>query len=193
VSANYESSGNPTATTGVTGQTASGLYGFINSTWQQYAQESGVDTVQYPTAASAPASVQTSVFAQAVSQVGLQPWTCNGCDPALVSYLNANPSSLNLPVTNGSGTPGSGTPGSGTPGSTSTAGATTPSTGTQAQTSGGSSWNPLTWLSDIGGWFASIAARASLFVLAIIFILIALVLFGLKSGIGIETSPAGSE
>lgn len=80
--AQTESSGNPTAVNPTSG--ASGLYGFLNSTWQSIAPQAGVDTSQYPTAASAPASVQTSVAA--ITPVSN--WTCTGCN-SLASSIAA--------------------------------------------------------------------------------------------------------
>ncbi len=81
----FESSGNPTATNPAS--TASGLYGFINNTWQLYAPTAGIDISQYPTAASAPASVQTQVAAI----TPISNWTCPGCDVGFTNALNANP------------------------------------------------------------------------------------------------------
>jgi hypothetical protein len=52
------------------GNTASGYYQIINSTWQQYARQAGVDTNLYPTAMSAPKDVQTQV----ASQIPLRAW-----------------------------------------------------------------------------------------------------------------------
>jgi hypothetical protein len=69
---------------------ASGAYQFITPTWRQYASQIGVDTGQYPTAASAPPEVQDQVFAQAVSKRGLGDWTCPGCNPRLSAYLSGN-------------------------------------------------------------------------------------------------------
>ena len=70
---------------------ASGAYGFIDSTWKQYANAAGVDTTQYPTAKSAPPEVQDAVFSTAVRQNGLKDWTCPGCDTNLSKYLASNP------------------------------------------------------------------------------------------------------
>lgn len=55
---------------------ASGLYGFLDTTWQQQAQRAGVDTSQYPRAYMAPADVQTYV----ASQTPTSHWTCPGCN-----------------------------------------------------------------------------------------------------------------
>jgi hypothetical protein len=52
------------------GNTASGYYQIINSTWQSYARQAGVDTNLYPTAMSAPADVQTQV----ASTIPLKAW-----------------------------------------------------------------------------------------------------------------------
>jgi hypothetical protein len=81
--------------------TASGAYQFTNPTWRSYASQIGVDTKQYPTAASAPPSVQDAVFVQAVKKNGLNDWTCEGCNPALTSHLANNPGDAYLPISDG--------------------------------------------------------------------------------------------
>lgn len=91
--------GDPTLAPSYPNSHPSGLYQFQPATWLQYAPAAGVDTSQYPTAGTAPADVQTSVFQQAVAANGLGDWTCQGCNPGLGSYLAANPSAYNLPVT----------------------------------------------------------------------------------------------
>jgi hypothetical protein len=83
---------------------ASGLYQMLTPTWQAYANQIGVNTALYPTAASAPVSVQNAVFNQMVSQNGLNDYTCTGCDPALANYVAANPGSYSLPVFPGGAT-----------------------------------------------------------------------------------------
>jgi hypothetical protein len=80
--AQTESSGNPTAVNPSSG--ASGLYGFLTSTWQSIAPQAGVDINQYPTAASAPASVQTAV----ASITPISNWTCAGCNSAAAGIAN---------------------------------------------------------------------------------------------------------
>jgi hypothetical protein len=85
--AQYESSGNPAAQSNKS--TASGLYGFINGTWATYAPQAGVSLAQYPTAASAPASVQTAVFYADFNNNGFSDWTCPGCDPAATAAIQA--------------------------------------------------------------------------------------------------------
>jgi hypothetical protein len=100
---NYESGGNYSAQNPTS--TASGAYQFTNPTWQQYATQTGVDTSQYPTAASAPPAIQDAVFNQAVSTNGLKDWTCPGCNANISSYV-ANNDVSNLPITsayNGAG------------------------------------------------------------------------------------------
>lgn len=195
-------SGNPTAVNAHPApgsSAASGLFQFVDSTWQRFLIAIGGSVAQYPTAASAPVAVQEAVFQQAVQTSGLSSWTCPGCDPALTSYVNANPSVVSsLPILGGSGVPGS----------TSGVGATTPVTpslggtgasggtpseatasGAAAQDQGCGPWYfPTTWFCALGGFLGSIAARAGLLILAVVFILGAMVLFGLKSGIGIEES-----
>jgi resuscitation-promoting factor RpfA len=91
---NFESGGNYTATNPTS--SASGAYQFTTPTWSVYASQIGVDLNQYPTAASAPPAVQDAVFQQTVSQVGLQPWTCSGCDAPLSNYLVSNPGAAYL-------------------------------------------------------------------------------------------------
>lgn len=85
--AHYESSGNPSAQSNQS--TASGLYGFLNGTWSTYAPQAGVSLSQYPTAASAPASVQTAVFYADFNRNGFNDWTCQGCDPAAAAAIQA--------------------------------------------------------------------------------------------------------
>lgn len=107
----FESGGNYTAQNP---SGASGAYQFVPSTWQRFASQLGIDTTQYPTAASAPPQVQDAVFQQAYSQVGLRPWTCAGCDPPLTSYLASNPGAATLPVTDTAAPSGSSPGGSST-------------------------------------------------------------------------------
>ena len=75
---------------------AGGAYQFVPSTWRQYGSQLGVDTSAYPTAQSAPPEVQDAVFQQAVAKRGLSDWTCPGCNPALSSYISANPGDAKL-------------------------------------------------------------------------------------------------
>jgi hypothetical protein len=171
---------------------ASGAYQFLDQTWQHYAGQIGVDTSTYPRAAMAPPNVQDAVFAQAVAVNGLGDWTCAGCNPKLSNYLAANPSAAGLPVLPG-GSPATGiSPGlasSATPDGGS-APPVSPGASTTAPAGSGASLNPASWLPALSDWFASIAGRAGLFILAVIFIIGALLLFGIKSGISIETSAA---
>lgn len=70
---------------GAAPSTASGYYQIINGTWQQYA--AGVPGAsQYPTAMSAPQSVQTQVAAAIYNAQGLGPWSSNA---PLVSAITA--------------------------------------------------------------------------------------------------------
>lgn len=193
----FESGGNYGAVSATS--TASGAYQFTNPTWQQYAGQLGI--TQYPTAASAPAAVQDQVFGQAVSQNGLGDWLCPNCDPGLSAAVAQNPSLTSLPTFSG----GSSNPATSQGGTTANYGFD-PSTGTysiplapgdtsteSSTTSGATSPN----VAGTGGlfnqfttWLSSIASRAGLFVLAILFIIGALILFGIKSGIDIETSQS---
>lgn len=89
----FESSGNATAQNPKS--SASGLYGFINSTWRQQAGSLGIDTSLYPTAKSAPPNVQTYVAAN----TPISNWTCPGCDPGFTAALSQNPSyATNTPI-----------------------------------------------------------------------------------------------
>lgn len=88
----FESSGIPTAVNNTPGSTASGLFGNINSTWADALRFCGSacgTTAQFPTAASAPASIQLAANSALINHNGLSDWTCGGCDPALVRALNA--------------------------------------------------------------------------------------------------------
>ena len=72
---------------------ASGLYGYLDSTWVTYASRAGVDTSVYPRAYMAPAEVQTAV----ASQTPISHWTCPGCNSVAESmsgspqYVSATP------------------------------------------------------------------------------------------------------
>ena len=150
---------------------ASGAYGFVNSTWLQFLSQIGGDTAQYPTAASAPASVQDSVFSQAVSQSGLSSWLCPNCDPALSNYINNNPSLASLPV---SGAAGSSTPatasGSATPAS---------NNGASGQNSCGTAFNPLNWPCYV--FSASIVQRVGYGIMGFVLIALALLIYALRT------------
>lgn len=171
----YESGGDYTAQSPTS--TASGAYQFVTGTWRRFAAQIGVDTSRYPTAASAPASVQDQVFQQAVAARGLADWTCPGCNPALTNYLSANPGAAILPAFAGA----SATAPSTTDDRGASVGGGGPNSVTQAGSladKAGKALNPVTWLSAIGTWFAAIAPRAVLFVVAIVLLLGAFYLFG---------------
>jgi hypothetical protein len=68
---------------------ASGLYGYLDSTWQTYAGQAGVDTSLYPRAYMAPASVQNQVALITPTSN----WTCPGCN-ATASRLATDPSNV---------------------------------------------------------------------------------------------------
>jgi hypothetical protein len=79
----WESGGDPTALNYVAkadpsararGATASGLYGFVDSTWQEGLKMIGGDPSKYPTAASAPTAVQDDVFTAVYKARGTAPW-----------------------------------------------------------------------------------------------------------------------
>jgi TrbL/VirB6 plasmid conjugal transfer protein len=84
----YESTYDPTATSN--SSSATGLFANINSTWAQALQDCGGQCgplAQYPTAASAPASVQIAANAALINTNGLSDWLCNGCDPAFAALV----------------------------------------------------------------------------------------------------------
>lgn len=94
--ANSESSGNASLIHYPSGYTpsgvrssASGLYGYLDSTWQTYATQAGVDTTLYPRAYMAPASVQNQVALITPTSN----WTCPGCN-ATASRLALNPANV---------------------------------------------------------------------------------------------------
>lgn len=152
--------------------TASGAYQITNTLWNHYAPAAGINTSLYPTAASAPAASQDATFAQIVQARGLSDWTCPGCNPGLSSYLATNPSAASLPIMSG---------GSAVPSQSAAPAGATPTK------PAGSVLSPSTWFSSLGDWIASVAARGGLFIVGLVFILGALALFAIKSGIDIET------
>ncbi|MGH8257989.1 MAG: hypothetical protein ACRET0_17445, partial [Steroidobacteraceae bacterium] len=87
--AHYESSGCTNNYSSFGNSTASGCFGFTNATWQTYATQAGINTQQYPTAASAPVSDQFAAFAADVDSHGLSDWTCAGCDSGVSNAVNS--------------------------------------------------------------------------------------------------------
>lgn len=78
---------------------ASGLYGYLDSTWQQEASKAGVDVSMYPRAYMAPADVQTAVAAQTPTSH----WMCAGCN-SVASGMAGNPQYVSYtPTATGSG------------------------------------------------------------------------------------------
>jgi hypothetical protein len=69
---NYVAQADPTAR--ARGATASGLHGFVDSTWKEGLQMIGGDPAKYPTAASAPEAVQRQVFSAVYDKRGTAPW-----------------------------------------------------------------------------------------------------------------------
>jgi hypothetical protein len=193
--------------------TASGLYQITNTTWGGFGG--------YSSAAAAPPEVQTTRFQQLVGQRGLADWTCPGCNPALSTYLAANPDAANLPViapntsassgaSSGAGSAGSGgfldwllNPPALTPedyaggtnvmpdphGTLGGASSQKPEGGGAAIVNGANSVAGAAggWIDQLTGWIASVSTRVGIFVLALVFIIGALILFGLKSGIEMES------
>jgi hypothetical protein len=90
--ATYESSGGTNAgATELPNSSATGIYQDISGTWSQALQLCGCGTTaQFPTAMSAPASVQTAANAALYNANGFSAWTCAGCNPALTAALAAN-------------------------------------------------------------------------------------------------------
>jgi TrbL/VirB6 plasmid conjugal transfer protein len=87
--AQYESGDNPTAQS--PNSSASGLFGDLSSTWAQALTYCGCGTPsQYPTAASAPASIQIAANAALIDQEGLAPWLCSGCDAPFAAAVTAD-------------------------------------------------------------------------------------------------------
>jgi len=83
------SSGNPTAQNAET--TASGLFQDTSSTWAEALAACNCGTrAQYPTAASAPSSVQIAANDALINQNGLSDWLCAGCDPTFAAQVAAD-------------------------------------------------------------------------------------------------------
>ena len=83
-----ESGGNPTAQN--SSSTASGLFQDTNSTWAEALADCGCgNTSEYPTAASAPPSLQVAANDALINQNGLSDWLCTGCDAAFTNQVAA--------------------------------------------------------------------------------------------------------
>jgi hypothetical protein len=84
--------------------TASGYYQITNTTWKQGAAWAGVDTSRYPTAISAPYSVQTSVANSLIDHVGMQPWSGSKANTYLSQIdQGGSPNLITAPVDSGTG------------------------------------------------------------------------------------------
>jgi TrbL/VirB6 plasmid conjugal transfer protein/Transglycosylase-like domain len=84
-----ESGGNPTITNPTS--SASGLFQDTAATWAEALADCGCGTTaQYPSAASAPPSVQIAANAALIDQNGLSDWLCSGCDAAFATQVEAN-------------------------------------------------------------------------------------------------------
>jgi hypothetical protein len=86
--------------------TASGYYQIINGTWQQFAPQVGVDLNQYPTAMSAPQSVQAQVAGAIYNAQGFNPWSSNTqLMNAVANYgTPSNATGVTTPMSGSSGT-----------------------------------------------------------------------------------------
>lgn len=165
------------------GTTDYGLFQVNSGAWPQLNPSSLVD---------APLATQASAAATVYKQQGLGAWsTYNSGAYQNFSTGQSSAGMSGAPSGAATGTsptygfdPSTGTysipmdPGGGNEGST-TPGATTANV---AGTGG--------LFQQFTAWFAAGASRAGLFVLAVLFIIGALVLFGIKSGIEIESSPS---
>lgn len=78
---------------------ATGVWQDISSTWRENVAAIGLSPSQYPTAASAPLSVQAAVNANLYNTRGFQPWTVG--DPTLTRNITAagGPSAFAAPGT----------------------------------------------------------------------------------------------
>lgn len=159
------------------GHTASGAYQITDTLWRQFAPASGVNLNQYPSAYTAPASLQDRAFETIVSARGLTDWTCPGCNAPLTDYLNQHPETAGLPISGSSGSLARqiSDPNNGSMFPLFPNGLDRPANPNLQRLNPA---NPSSWLGALGDWFASIAARAVLFVVALILLLGALYLFG---------------
>lgn len=93
---NYKFNSNPKM------YSASGYYQITNTTWRGIAPSAGINLSQYPTAMSAPRSVQQTAATALVNKYGLQPWiginpkTGQPFNPKLATYVanNGGPSNF---------------------------------------------------------------------------------------------------
>jgi TrbL/VirB6 plasmid conjugal transfer protein len=73
------------------GSSASGIFQDQTGTWAQALSLCACGTTaQYPTAGSAPTSLQFAANAALYNADGFGPWTCPGCDPPLAAALAAD-------------------------------------------------------------------------------------------------------
>lgn len=134
---------------------ATGAYQIVNSTWQQALQWAGLGSLAstYPTAVSAPPGVQDQAAAALFNNLGFGPWSG---DTALMNAVSTGQAG---------GASGSG-------GTTDT---TTGTTGAASQAT------PQGWIGAIEGAAGNLAARAGVFILAIILLIGAMWLFALRT------------
>lgn len=67
---------------------ASGYFQITNTTWRGIAPTAGINLSQYPTAMSAPYSVQEKAAGALYAKGGFSDWTCQGCNTPLRNYVN---------------------------------------------------------------------------------------------------------
>lgn len=87
---------------------ASGFYQITNTTWRGIAPQAGIDLSKYPTAISAPRSIQQDAAAALFQNRGFADWSRN---TQLTSYIAQNGGASNFGIVSGSG--GSGNYGGG--------------------------------------------------------------------------------
>lgn len=153
--------------------TASGYYQITNTNWLAIAPTLGIDTTQYPTAISAPFDAQTQVASNLLAQPnGIQNWS--NYNPQLASALNnGGGSALN---TNGGGSPLSAPT---TYGYDPTTGAQSiPTTSTQDPGSTATATPSSTdWFAEAKTWISGLASRGALFVIGLILLIGAVIMF----------------
>lgn len=173
--AQAESGGNPYAVNplGTSSGNAQGLYQITTGTWQDFAPGAGVDLSQYPTALSAPASVQQQV----ASTIPLSRWASS----TVAAVENAFGGNVPTNETLGQIAAELGQSGGATASGVGSGPAGTQTGGTSGTQTGSCGLNPVCWVMGLASAVGGYAVRGVLLIVGLVLLLGAIYLFATRT------------